>query len=150
MLASIVELALPVDAVGGALAGQGEHVPGREHLGPIVGRVPHPDAPKRALPALGGATPEATAAAAASVDDELIRKLNMPISELDLSVRASNCLESANIHRVADLVQRDEQELLSVRSFGKTSLREVKRKLVDLGLELGMELPDELEAQATS
>jgi DNA-directed RNA polymerase subunit alpha len=82
------------------------------------------------------------AAAAASVDEELIRKLQMPISELELSVRASNCLESARILSVAELVQKNEAELLKVRSFGKTSLREVKRKLADLGLTLGMPLPE--------
>jgi DNA-directed RNA polymerase subunit alpha len=82
------------------------------------------------------------AAAAASVDDELVRKLNMPISELDLSVRASNCLESARINTVAELVSKAESDLLKVRSFGKTSLREVKRKLADLDLSLGMPLPE--------
>ena len=82
------------------------------------------------------------AAAAASVDDELIRKLNMPIGELDLSVRASNCLESAKITTVADLVQKNEPELLKVRSFGKTSLREVKRKLQEMNLTLGMPMPE--------
>ncbi|TVS05534.1 MAG: DNA-directed RNA polymerase subunit alpha [Phycisphaerales bacterium] len=82
------------------------------------------------------------AAAAAGVDEELIRKLNMPISELDLSVRASNCLESARIETVGDLVQQSEPELLKLRSFGRTSLREVKRKLLDIELDLGMELPE--------
>lgn len=82
------------------------------------------------------------AAAAASVDDELIRKLNMPVTELDLSVRASNCLESARLATVAELVQKTEADLLKVRSFGKTSLREVKRKLADLNLSLGMPLPE--------
>jgi len=82
------------------------------------------------------------AAAAASVDEELIRKLNMPVGELDLSVRASNCLESAQINIVSDLVSRTEQDLLKVRSFGRTSLREVKKKLNDMGLDLGMTLPE--------
>ncbi len=82
------------------------------------------------------------AAAAASVDDELIRKLMMPIGELDLSVRASNCLESARINTVADLVTKSEADLLKVRSFGRTSLREVKKKLTDLDLALGMPLPE--------
>ncbi len=82
------------------------------------------------------------AAAAASVDEELIRKLNMPVGELDLSVRASNCLESAQINIVSDLVTRTEQDLLKVRSFGRTSLREVKKKLNDMGLDLGMTLPE--------
>lgn len=82
------------------------------------------------------------AAKAAGVDEELIRKLNMPIGELDLSVRASNCLESARITTVADLVIRSEADLLKVRSFGRTSLREVKKKLSDIGLDLGIKLPE--------
>jgi DNA-directed RNA polymerase subunit alpha len=82
------------------------------------------------------------AAAAASVDEDLIRKLNMPIADLDLSVRASNCLESARIETVAQLVMMAEPELLKLRSFGKTSLREVKRKLMDIGLDLGIPLPE--------
>lgn len=82
------------------------------------------------------------AAAAAGVDEELIRKLNMPIGELELSVRASNCLESARIETVAQLVSQSDAELLKLRSFGRTSLREVKRKLQDMGLELGMEMPE--------
>ena len=82
------------------------------------------------------------AAKSAGIDEELIRKLNMPINDLDLSVRASNCLESARIASVADLVSKTEADLLKVRSFGRTSLREVKKKLVDIGLDLGMKLPE--------
>ena len=62
----------------------------------------------------------------------------MTVQELDLSVRANNCLESARINTVRDLVLKNESDLLKVRSFGKTSLREVKRRLHDLGLRLGM------------
>jgi DNA-directed RNA polymerase subunit alpha len=87
----------------------------------------------------------AEASAAAGVDEELMRKLEMPIAELDLSVRAGNCLESADICSVGELVEKDEPELLAVRSFGKTSLREVKRKLSELGLSLGMQLPERLQ-----
>lgn len=74
------------------------------------------------------------------IDPDLEHKLNMTVQELDLSVRANNCLESAKITAVRDLVQKTESELLKVRSFGKTSLREVKRRLADLGLSLGMDL----------
>jgi len=81
------------------------------------------------------------AAAAAGVDEDLLRKLNTPISDLDLSVRASNCLESARLDTVAQLIRMSDQELLKLRAFGRTSLREVKRKLQDLGLELGTSLP---------
>src|SRR5579862_8551511 len=76
----------------------------------------------------------------ATIDPELQQKLNMTIQELDLSVRANNCLESAKIATVRDLVKKTDSDLLKVRSFGKTSLREVKRKLADLGLSLGMDL----------
>lgn len=72
------------------------------------------------------------------VDEELARKLNIPIQELELSVRADNCLESAKIETVGQLVAKTEADLLKIRSFGKTSLREVKRKLADIGLSLGM------------
>jgi len=71
---------------------------------------------------------------------ELERKLAMPISGMELSVRAANCLEAENIMTVGQLVRLSEEELLGVRSFGKTSLREVKRKLADLGLSIGMDL----------
>ena len=71
---------------------------------------------------------------------ELERKLAMPISGLELSVRAANCLEAENIMTVGQLVRLSEDELLAMRSFGKTSLREVKRKLADLGLSIGMDL----------
>lgn len=74
------------------------------------------------------------------MDPDLQQKLNMSIQELDLSVRANNCLESAKIQSVRDLVQKTDADLLKVRSFGKTSLREVKRKLADMGLSLGMDL----------
>jgi DNA-directed RNA polymerase subunit alpha len=110
----------------------------RKHLNPFVQYFE-----------IGQQTASESAAAAARVDEELIRKLQMPISELDLSVRASNCLESAKVNTVADLVSKTDADLLKVRSFGKTSLREVKRKLADLNLELGMQLPPEVQQAAT-
>ena len=76
----------------------------------------------------------------ATIDPDLQQKLNMTVQELDLSVRANNCLESAKIQSVRDLVKKTDQDLLKVRSFGKTSLREVKRRLADMGLSLGMDL----------
>ena len=72
------------------------------------------------------------------VDEELAQKLNMPIQELELSVRANNCLESAKTETVGQLVTMTEADLLKIRSFGKTSLREIRRKLADIGLSLGM------------
>lgn len=72
------------------------------------------------------------------VDKELTHKLAIPIQELELSVRASNCLEAVKVETVGQLAQMTEADLLKIRSFGKTSLREVKRKLADIGLSLGM------------
>jgi len=85
----------------------------------------------------------------AMIDPELQQKLNMTVQELDLSVRANNCLESAKIATVRDLVKKTDSDLLKVRSFGKTSLREVKRKLADMGLSLGMDL-DAAQSQAAT
>jgi DNA-directed RNA polymerase subunit alpha len=75
------------------------------------------------------------------MDIELRKKLTMSVHELELSVRANNCLESAKIETVGQLANMTEADLLKIRSFGKTSLREVKRKLQDLGLSLGMNVP---------
>ncbi|MBI2920373.1 MAG: DNA-directed RNA polymerase subunit alpha [Planctomycetes bacterium] len=79
--------------------------------------------------------------------EELKQKLQMSVSELDLSVRASNCLTSENIQTIGELVVRGEAELLKVRNFGKTSLKEVKKKLADMGLSLGMDLETILGSQ---
>lgn len=70
--------------------------------------------------------------------EDLKAKLDISIEELELSVRASNCLESANVQKVGELVKMTEADLLKIRSFGKTSLREVKRKIADMELSLGM------------
>ena len=76
-----------------------------------------------------------------TVDTELERKLNMSLAELELSVRATNCLESEGITTVRDLVIRSDDELLEVRNFGETTLKEVKGKLTERGLHLGMKIP---------
>lgn len=68
-------------------------------------------------------------------------KLGMSLAELQLSVRAMNCLESENIHTVRDLVTKSPDQLLEVRNFGETTLNEVREKLTSLGLRLGMRLP---------
>lgn len=93
-------------------------------------------------------SPEASAAA--GVEEKLLRKLRMPINELDLSVRASNCLEAARIRTVAELISKSESDLLKVRSFGKTSLREVKKKLEEMELALGSELPEGFDLETMS
>ena len=70
--------------------------------------------------------------------DALMAVVSKPIDELDLSVRSRHCLDSENIATVGDLVFHTEAELLKVRNFGATSLTEIKKKLVGLGLQLGM------------
>ena len=69
--------------------------------------------------------------------------LSKPVADLEMSVRAANCLQMAKIQTVQQLVTLSDSDLLKVRSFGKTSLREIKRKLADLGLSLGM-TPEDL------
>ena len=68
----------------------------------------------------------------------LYEKLRLPISELELSVRSSNCLREANIKIIADLVKKGEEEMLGFKNFGKKSLSEIKQLLVSMGLSLGM------------
>ncbi len=91
---------------------------------------------------------EVPVGATGQVDDEMREKLTLTIQQLELSVRATNCLQSAKIDTVAALVQKTEADLLKLRSFGKTSLREVKRKLADLGLSLGMQIAGEIGGAA--
>jgi DNA-directed RNA polymerase subunit alpha len=83
---------------------------------------------------------ESRALGAVVLDQATEAKLSMSLAELDLSVRATNCLESENITTVRDLVVRTEEQLLEVRNFGETTLAEVREKLSDIGLRLGMRL----------
>lgn len=69
---------------------------------------------------------------------ELLEKLRMPVTELELSVRSANCLREAEIKTIADLVQKTEAEMLKYRNFGKKSLAEIQSILTGMGLSLGM------------
>ena len=71
--------------------------------------------------------------------EALRQKLSMSISELDLSVRSANCLSNEKIETLEDLVTHPESDLLKFRNFGKTSLREVKKKLAEMNLGLGFD-----------
>lgn len=71
--------------------------------------------------------------------EELARKLAMSVNEIELSVRAANCLNNANIVTVGELAQKTEAEMLKYRNFGKKSLNEIKAKLLEMGLTLGMQ-----------
>ncbi len=93
---------------------------------------------------------EATAAAAGEVEmkhdherevsdnSAMNEKLNQPVSVLEPSVRAANCLAAEGIKTIRDLVMRQEADMLQVRNFGKTSLKEIKQKLMEQGLSFGM------------
>jgi DNA-directed RNA polymerase subunit alpha len=110
----------------------------RKHLNPFI-QYAEPG-PETAI----SEEPRVVGAAEVQGDPELERKLNMSLAELELSVRATNCLESEGITTVRDLVIRTDDELLEVRNFGETTLKEVKAKLQERGLYLGMKLPASL------
>lgn len=78
--------------------------------------------------------------AASEENAELRRLLNMSVNEIELSVRAANCLNNANISAVGELSMKTEAEMLKYRNFGKKSLNEIKDKLHELGLGLGMNI----------
>jgi len=74
---------------------------------------------------------------------ELLDKLKLPVSELELSVRSGNCLREARIKTIGELVTKTEQEMLQYRNFGKKSLQEITDMIKTMGLSLGMEIPKE-------
>ena len=81
------------------------------------------------------------------IDEAKLRRnryLAKPVSELELSVRASNCLETANIKTIRELVTKEEKDMLEYKNFGRTSLNEIKEQLANMGLTLGMD-PDDMD-----
>ena len=108
----------------------------RKHLNPFITyREPGPEVPPDK--ALQGMSDEI---GYGPIDLELEETLNKSLAELNLSVRATNCLESEGITTVRDLVGRSEDELLTVRNFGGTTLVEVRERLDTLGLRMGMKV----------
>ena len=71
---------------------------------------------------------------------EIMKHLYRPVDELELSVRAANCLRKANIRLIGELVQKTEAEMLATKNFGRKSLNDIKDKLKELGLSLGMKI----------
>lgn len=71
-------------------------------------------------------------------DERLRRLLDTPVEELELSVRSSNCLRNENIRTIGDLTRRTEEEIAKTRNFGRKSLDEIKKRLEERGLQLGM------------
>lgn len=87
---------------------------------------------------------EAAPEAQSEENAELRKLLNMSVNEIELSVRAANCLNNANITTVGQLAMKTEAEMLRYRNFGKKSLTEIKEKLAELGLSLGMKFDSAL------
>jgi DNA-directed RNA polymerase subunit alpha len=111
----------------------------RKHLNPFVqffdlGK----ELPPEGLPSAAPRAEPAPVAAGGS--DELRRKLETSIDDLDLSVRARNSLEAEGIRTIGDLVARSEDEMANLKNFGRTSLKEVQKKLEPLGLSFGMDV----------
>jgi DNA-directed RNA polymerase subunit alpha len=102
----------------------------RKHLNPFV----HYFELGRELPNAGEKQIEQVDEKVEDSEDEVKKKVVVSVAELDLSVRASNCLEYANIKTVNELVTKEEEELLELKNFGKTTLVEIKKKLNQLGL----------------
>ena len=87
---------------------------------------------------------ESVATEVSEEQNKLRKLLNMSVNEIELSVRAANCLNNANITTVGELAMKTEQEMLKYRNFGKKSLNEIKEKLEALGLSLGMKFDERL------
>jgi len=86
---------------------------------------------------------DATSEAASASDEiELNENLLRPVDELELSVRSANCLQNADIRYLGELVQKSEQEMLKTKNFGRKSLNEIKEVLQEMGLRLGMRVPN--------
>lgn len=111
----------------------------RKHLNPFISyREPGPEVSPD-----GGLKGMMEATGYSPIDLELEEKLGQSLAELNLSVRATNCLESEGINTVRDLVSRAEDQLLQVRNFGETTLVEVRDRLGAINLRLGMKVPQQ-------
>jgi DNA-directed RNA polymerase subunit alpha len=98
---------------------------------------------EQAAEAAAGALPEGGSGdvvSLAGLDPKLREILNQPIEMIELSSRASNCLKVARIRTIGELVGKRDEELLAVKNFGKKSLDEIKDRLKDMGLSLGMQV----------
>ena len=109
----------------------------RKHLNPFVLQGETRDAtPLLEAPTTSEYNPQT------QEDTELGRMLDSPIADLELSVRARNCLDGANLQTLRDLVTMSENDVINLKNLGKTSLTEIKAKLAERGLSLGMRVGD--------
>lgn len=107
----------------------------RKHLNPFVLFSPAAEEEPMA-----GAPTDSDLHQQSRQSDALNSQLDRPISDLELSVRARNCLDSANLLTLRELVTMSEPEVMKLKNLGRTSLTEIKNKLADLGLSLGMQV----------
>ena len=106
----------------------------RKHLNPFILPVDGGSGAPQGV--FGGVKSSEEAAKKATLKEVLSR----PISSLDLSVRAANCMADQQIQTVGELARRSKDDMLLVKNFGKTSLHEIEKKLSELGLALGMDV----------
>jgi DNA-directed RNA polymerase subunit alpha len=114
----------------------------RKHLNPFIhffdlGKELKPEFGEES-PAGGGAAAEPKKIEDAGTREALYQQFMLPVSELDLSVRAQNCLESENIKTIGELCRMKEDDLVKLRNFGRVTLKEIEKKLQERGLRLGM------------
>ncbi len=94
------------------------------------------------VPVQEASTSAAAVGGVGGADVERLRELlNQPVDIIELSVRASNCLKAAKIRTIGDLVSKTDEELIGFKNFGKKSLDEIKERLTELSLSLGMDIP---------
>jgi DNA-directed RNA polymerase subunit alpha len=94
--------------------------------------------------------PAATAGVPAADVERLRELLNQPVDIIELSVRASNCLKAAKIRTIGDLVTKTDEELIGYKNFGKKSLDEIKERLTELSLSLGMDVGSLIQPAKTN
>ncbi len=112
----------------------------RESLNIFIPEEEHQGEAASAVGGLDEAAAGMTDVAIAGLDPKLREILNQPIEMIELSSRASNCLKVARIRTICELVGKRDEELLAVKNFGKKSLDEIKDRLKDMGLSLGMQV----------
>ena len=126
----------------------------RKHLNPFinyfdVGKELTPETAAELSMPVEGAAPTAgePGAPPKPTSEAAYHLLMQPISDLDLSVRALNCLEGENIQTIGDLCRRSADDLMKLRNFGRTTLKEIEKKLEDRDLRLGMDVDGILSAR---
>lgn len=118
----------------------------RKHLNPFIqlfdtGKDLAVEPPADLGPRASAASPAAAGVPAVAGDvAETRRLLELPVSHMDLSVRASNSLETEGIQTIGDLVSRTEDELMTIKNFGRTSFKEIQKQLEKMNLRLGMDV----------